>query len=58
MFWSEPVLRSGSGSTLGKTDEILYDIFFVSSHIDERLFKKQILNINEIFLVRKKECCI
>ena len=33
----------GSGSTLDKTDEILNDILFVSSHIDKRLFKKQIL---------------
>ena len=32
----------GSGSTLDKTDEILNDILFVSSHIDKRLFKKQI----------------
>ena len=43
-FWSEPepLQRSGSGSTLDKTDEILNDILFVSSHIDKRLFKKQI----------------
>ena len=32
-FWPEPVQRSGSGSTVDKTDEIL----FVSSHIDKRL---------------------
>ena len=50
-FWPEPVQRSpGSGSTIDKTDEILNDILFVSSHIDKmlpvfnkRLFKKQIL---------------
>ena len=33
----------GSGSTLDKTDEILNDFLFVSSHIEKRLFKKQIL---------------
>ena len=39
-FWSEPepVLRSGSVSTLDKTNEVLNDILFVSSHIDIRLF--------------------
>ena len=44
-FWSEPepVLRSGSGSTLYKTDEVLNDILFVTFHIDKRLFKKRIL---------------
>ena len=42
-FWSEPVLRSGSGSTLDKTDEVLNDILFVSSHIDKRLFKNKYL---------------
>ena len=51
---SEPVLygrsRSrckgpapGPGSTLDKTDEILNDILFDSSHIDKKLFKKRIL---------------
>ena len=29
----KPVQRSGSGSTTDKTDEILNDILFVSSHI-------------------------
>ena len=33
-------------------------ILFVSSHIDKRLFKNKYLKINEIFLVRKKECCL
>ena len=44
-FFSEPELlrRSGSGSTIDKTEEILNDILFVSSHIDKKLFKKQIL---------------
>ena len=44
-FWSEPgpVKRSGSGSTLDKTDEVLKNILFVSAHIDKRLFKKRIL---------------
>ena len=37
-FWSEPVLRSGSVSTLDKTNEVLNDILSVSSHIDIRLF--------------------
>ena len=32
-----------SGSTLDKTGEFLNDILFVNSHIDKRLFKKQIL---------------
>ena len=49
-FWSEPqpepvpVQRSGSGSTIDKTDEIINDtgILCISSHIDKRLFKKQI----------------
>ena len=47
--YSEPELvqRSGSGSTIDKTDEILNEILFVSSHIDKRLFKKQIL-INKL----------
>ena len=40
---SEPVQRSGSGSTIDKTDEFHNDILFVSFHIDTRLFKKQIL---------------
>ena len=48
---AEPVLFGQSrsrckgpapGSALDK-DEILHDILFVSSHIDKRLFKKQIL---------------
>ena len=47
----EPVLfgRSRSGckgpasSTLDKTDEIQNNILFVSSHVDKKLFKKQIL---------------
>ena len=44
-FWSEPepMQRSGSGSTLEKKDEIHNNILFVNSHIDKRLFKKQIL---------------
>ena len=33
-FWSEPVGRSGSGSTLDKTEEILNDILFVCSNTD------------------------
>ena len=33
----------GSGSTLDKTGKFLHDILSVSSHIDKRLFKKQIL---------------
>ena len=44
-FWSEPVQRSGSSSSIDKTDEILNDILFVISHIDKKLFKKQILKI-------------
>ena len=36
-------LMAGSGSTLDKTGEFFIDILFVSSHIDKRLFKKQIL---------------
>ena len=32
-----------TASTLDKTGEILNDILFVSSQIDKRLFKKQIL---------------
>ena len=28
-FWSEPVWRSGSGSTLAKTEEILNDILSI-----------------------------
>ena len=31
------------GSTFDKTDQILNDILFVSSHIDKRLFNNQIL---------------
>ena len=31
---SEPVGRSGSGSTLDKTEEIVNDILFVYSNID------------------------
>ena len=35
-FWPEPVWRSGSGSTLDKTEEILNDtgILYVRSNID------------------------
>ena len=48
-FWSEPqpepvpVQRSGSGSTIDKTDEIINDtgILFISSHIDKRPFKNK-----------------
>ena len=48
---AEPVLfgRSRSGckgpasSTLDKTDEIQNNILFVSSHVDKKLFNKQIL---------------
>ena len=39
--------RSGckgpASSTLDKTDEIENNILFVSSHVDKKLFKKQIL---------------
>ena len=35
-FWSEPVKRSGSGSTLDKTVKVLNDILFISSHIDKK----------------------
>ena len=33
-FWPEPVWRSGSGSTLDETEEILNDIFLVRFNID------------------------
>ena len=46
----EPVQRSGSGSTIDKTDEIPNNIRFVSSHIAKMLFKNK-------YLVRKKELC-
>ena len=44
-FWSEPepVLRSGSGSTLDKADEVLNYILFVSSHIDKGYLKNEYL---------------
>ena len=44
-FWSEPVKRSGSGSTLDKTVKVLNDILFISSHIDKRLFNKQVTEL-------------
>ena len=33
-LWSEPVPVWSSGSTLDKTDEILNDVLFDSSHIN------------------------
>ena len=33
IFWSEPVWRSGFGSILDKTEEIVNDILFLHSHI-------------------------
>ena len=45
--WCEGPAPGGGGggcSTLDKTEEILYDILFICSHIDEMLFK-----INEFF---------
>ena len=47
----------GAGSTLDETEEILNDILFVRSKIDE-VNKNKCLTINYFFLVKKVGCCL
>ena len=56
-FLSEPVWRSGSGSSIDKTEEILNDILFVRYRIDQRLIKKQMPKNKWIFpfLIGRRE---